>query len=98
VKPKSRIVSNKPAPPPPAAEQWIKDGGIDPEVQKEPVADPEPPESPQPEMGKPYPHRISFDTDKQQYKRLKRASFEEERSLNDILREAAEEWLKANDY
>jgi hypothetical protein len=56
------------------------------------------PQAQQMEKGKPFPHRISFDTDKQQYKRLKRASFEEERSLNDILREATEEWLKMHNY
>ena len=86
----------------PAADEWIKSGGVDPEVQPalptaETEAEPEP--QPQPtEKGKPFPHRISFDTDKQQYKRLKRASFEEERSLNDILREATEEWLKIHNY
>lgn len=78
---------------PPAAEDWVKSGGLDPEVQSVPESQPT-----NTQNKKPYPHRISFDTDTQQYKRLKKASFEEERSLNDILREAVENWLKAQGY
>lgn len=80
---------------PPAAEDWVKSGGLDPEVRSIPAPEPKPTEV---ENKKPYPHRISFDTDTPQYKRLKKASFEAERSLNDILREAVENWLKARGY
>lgn len=78
---------------PPAAEDWVKSGGLDPEVQSVPESQPT-----EADKKKPYPHRISFDTDTPQYKRLKKASFEAERSLNDILREAVENWLKAQGY
>jgi predicted DNA-binding protein len=47
---------------------------------------------------KPYPHRISFDMATPQYKRLKWASFDSDRTMNEILREAVEDWMKARDY
>lgn len=50
------------------------------------------------ERGKKYPHRISFDMDKAQYKRLKWEAFDSDRSMNEILREAVEEWMKARHY
>lgn len=66
--------------------------GIDPEIQStSPVVINEP----QPQ-GKPYPHRISFDTTTDQYKRLKCASFDSGRSINEILRSAADAWLESN--
>ncbi len=43
------------------------------------------------EQQKSYPHRISFDLDNSQYKKLKWASFDSDRPMNDILREALEE-------
>jgi hypothetical protein len=45
-----------------------------------------------------FPHRISFDVDAPQYKRLKRAAFEEDRPMNEIIREAVEEWLSKRNY
>ncbi|MGL5938833.1 MAG: hypothetical protein ACRC2S_00370 [Waterburya sp.] len=45
-----------------------------------------------------YPHRISFDMDASQYKRLKWASFDSESPMNNILREAVEEWMKSRGY
>jgi len=95
---KRNRIARKPTTPPAAADQWIKSGGVDPEVQPASTPEPEPEPVAPIEQSKPFPHRISFDTTKQQYKRLKRASFEEERSLNDILREAVEEWLNAHNY
>lgn len=92
VKP-GRKIARKPTTSPAAAENWVKSGGLDPEVQSAPESKPTDAEN-----KKPYPHRISFDTDTQQYKRLKKAGFEKERSLNDILREAVENWLKAQGY
>ena len=50
------------------------------------------------ENGKSYPHRISFDLDSSQYKKLKWASFDSDRPMNDILREALEEWMKSRNY
>lgn len=124
----------------PAAEKWITQGGVDPEVKvpepvPEPVAetlDPSPPlptlkaeanlpataeatpkaktqastqtkartkTKPQPTpTDKAYPHRISFDMEKAQYKRLKLAAVHEERAMNEILREAIEHWMKQNNY
>jgi hypothetical protein len=88
VKPKrDRRIAAKPTTPPPAADNWVSSGGLDPEIQPAPAPELE-------TKGKPYPHRISFDTTKEQYKRLKKACFEEERSLNDAIREAVEDWLK----
>ncbi|NEQ29827.1 MAG: hypothetical protein F6K04_02300 [Leptolyngbya sp. SIO4C5] len=80
-----------------AADEWINEGGVDPEI--EPTQ--QPVEAPQvePEQGKPkYPHRISFDMGKAQYKRLKWAAFDSDRSMNEILREAVEDWMKLRDY
>lgn len=88
-------IAKKPSAPPLAADAWVSSGGLDPEVQQPIEATA--PESPSAKV-KPYPHRISFDTTKEQYKRLKRAAFEEERSLNDVIREAVEDWLKTHNY
>ena len=41
-----------------------------------------------------YPHRISFDMETEQYKQLKRAAFEGDRPMNEILREAVDKWLR----
>lgn len=90
----------RPAIPPAAADDWVKQGGTDPEIQKEPEPVQEAIATPPTEdngKGK-YPHRISFDMATPQYKRLKRASFEEETPMNEILRDAVEAWLKARDY
>jgi hypothetical protein len=77
----------------PSADNWVTGGGIDPEIQStSPVVINEP----QPQ-GKPYPHRISFDTTADQYKRLKRASFDSRLSMNEILRSAADAWLESNE-
>lgn len=101
-------IASKPTTPPAIADSWVKSGGIDPEIQQPEVtpsqAAPTPEPTPQPELpteenkGKPYPHRISFDTTKEQYKRIKRACFETERSLNDAIREAVEAWLQEKGY
>jgi hypothetical protein len=81
------------------AEDWVQEGGIDPELQSsDPPADPAADENTQADKSKTYPHRISFDVETAQYKRLKWAAFDCDRSMNDILREAAEEWLKARKY
>ena len=97
---RSRI-AKKPPTVPQVADTWVNDAGLDPELQSqqhppsptptEPVLLPE-------KKGKPYPHRISFDMETQQYKRLKRASFETDQSMNELLREAAEDWLRARGY
>jgi hypothetical protein len=77
----------------PSADSWVNGGGIDPEIQTTTPAvikEPEP-------QGKPYPHRISFDTTSDQYKQLKRASFDSGLSMNVILRSAADAWLESNE-
>ena len=82
---------------PSAADKWAEKGGLDPEIQPTVAPQSVEPRSPKPQ-GKPYPHRVSFDMTTEQYKRLKRASFEEECSLNEILRAATEAWLKSRNY
>ena len=96
VKKPQRRIASKPAPPP-AADEWVSSGGVDPEVQQS-VPSPSEPEQEQEEKGKTFPHRISFDTDTPQYKRLKRAAFEEDRAMNEILREAVENWLEIHKH
>lgn len=84
------------------ADEWINQGGIDPEtVIPSEAPTPTPPEPTQEnndDQARKFPHRISFDMSKEQYKRLKWASFDGDRSMNEILREAAEEWMKARNY
>ena len=70
----------------------MSEGGIDPEIKLSSPVDDEKVQE------KTYPHRISFDMDNSQYKRLKWASFDAERPMNSILREAVEEWMRARDY
>lgn len=55
-----------------------------------------PPVQPSIEEEKPrkYPHRVSFDMETKQYKQLKRAAFEGDRTMNEILREAVDKWLR----
>ena len=77
------------------ADSWVSDGGLDPEINlpsSDSVADDEKVQE------KTYPHRISFDMDSSQYKRLKWASFDTSRPMNSILREAVEEWMKSRNY
>jgi hypothetical protein len=93
---KQRIVG-KPQSPPPGADTWVSSGGKDPEIQPSPPPQELPPPPPK-DKGKAFPHRVSFDTDSDQYKRLKRAGFESDRALTDIVREAVEHWLHSNGY
>ncbi len=86
-------------------DSWVTEGGVDPEIvpsvkeetkkveNKVEVSTPI-----KSENEKTYPHRISFDLDNSQYKRLKWASFDSERPMNSILREAVEEWMKSRNY
>jgi hypothetical protein len=84
--PKKKTVS-------PDADQWIIQGGIDPEVSP-PTTDANSEET----LGKKYPHRVSFDMGNEQYKRLKWAAFDKGCSMNEILREAIDEWMKLRNY
>jgi hypothetical protein len=91
-------IAPKPAskPLPPEADQWARESGIDPEIQP---TNPEPKQQEEPEeKSKPFPHRVSFDMDTQQYNRLDFASFKSKQSKNKILREALENWLKEKGY
>lgn len=90
VKRKSKIAGN-PKKVTADAEAWVNEAGTDPEITI-------PAKTDKSTESKKYPHRISFDMDKAQYKRLKYAAFDSERSMNKILREAVEEWMKARDY
>ena len=89
---KRRKIAKKPQTPT-DPDSWVSDGGLDPEINlPDSVSDDEKVRE------KTYPHRISFDMDSSQYKRLKWASFETERPMNSILREALEEWMKSRNY
>jgi hypothetical protein len=95
-----RLQSKKPTAPPQEAESWINKGGVDPESSKHVSTETSAKattETPKTE-GKPYPHRISFDMSTAQYKRLKFAAFDRDRTMNEILREAVEDWMKAREY
>ena len=107
---KRRKIAKKPqTPPEPNPDSWVSSGGIDPEIEsstppvKEKSEDPEKKAASSStakatENKKTYPHRISFDMDAAQYKRLKWASFDSETPMNSILREAVEEWMKSRNY
>ncbi len=107
---KRPLIAKKPEPiASPSADSWVNSGGIDPEIQSvvtpevevaatptaatavEPKLEPDSPE-------KQFPHRISFDMSKEQYKRLKLASFQLERPMNEILRDAVETCLQSSGY
>lgn len=99
---KSRITA-KPQPKPEEIDSFLSVLGTDPEATKPTTEPPQPaaPEAAQDDdkgKKKTFPHRISADVDKAQYKRLKRAAFETETPMTEILREAAEDWLKARGY
>ena len=87
-------------------DSWVSEGGLDPEIKlpasvttAHPDSDSEEPSEEKKEgQEKSYPHRISFDLASPQYKRLKYASFDSDRPMNSILREAVEEWMKARNY
>ena len=93
----------------PNPDSWVSEGGVDPEIESS--ADTIKDNTKKlnefaisesaikaTENKKTYPHRISFDMDASQYKRLKWASFDSESPMNSILREAVEEWMKSRDY
>ena len=87
-------------------DNWVADGGLDPEINSsggattlvsEKVTEKPVPQTK--ETGeKSFPHRISFDLGKSQYKRLKFASFDGDRPMNSIIRGAVEEWMSSRNY
>ena len=97
VKRQRRIVG-KPDTPPTSMDQWVTGGEIDPEIPHQLAESAELKPQPLEEKAKAFPHRVSFDMESPQYKRLKRAGFEQERAMNEILRDAVEDWLKVHDY
>ena len=91
----------------PAADEWVEQGGIDPEIEATPSETAETSQKAKGDKtikqkgtasGGTYPHRISFDMETEQYKRLKWASFDSDRPMNEILREAVEEWMQSRSY
>ena len=93
----------------PNPDSWVREGGVDPEIESSTPPINEKSEdvekkaasfstSEAQENKKTYPHRISFDMDASQYKRLKWASFDSETPMNSILRGAVEEWMKSRNY
>ncbi len=92
----------------PSADSWVNSGGIDPEIQSVvtpfvevaaiPAATAVEPKLEPDSSEKQFPHRISFDMSKEQYKRLKLASFQLERPMNEILRDAIEACLQSSGY
>ena len=85
-----------------APDSWVTEGGVDPEINLASSNSPAPALEDKDEHKegneKSYPHRISFDLDSSQYKKLKWASFDSARPMNSILREALEEWIKSRNY
>lgn len=80
-------------------DNWVKKGGIDPEAAPAAPSVEQPAPETEDKKGKgAFPHRISLDMDTPQYKRLKYAAFDSERAMNEILREAVEDWMKARNY
>lgn len=92
---KSRI--GRRATQPPAADEWVQQGGLDPDAIPSPSSHAEPPQ-PSSSTKKTYPHRLSADFDSSQYKRLKRAAFEEDKPMTEIVRQAVEDWLNAQGH
>lgn len=97
----------------PNPDAWVIESGVDPEIEVPLLSEVKAPvsvvkeetkkvvETKAPEKSgneKTYPHRISFDMEGSQYKRLKWASFDSGNSMNSILREAVEEWMKTRNY
>ena len=88
----------------PDPDSWVSEGGVDPEIETsispvtEKTKEVKAVSSSTSESEKTYPHRISFDMEAPQYKRLKWASFDSERPMNSILREAVEEWMSSRNY
>lgn len=89
------------------ADSWVSSGGVDPEIKSSVSSAKEKSKEVSQkvvsldeklENEKTYPHRISFDMENSQYKRLKWASFDSECPMNSILREAVEEWMKSRNY
>ena len=107
---KRRLIAKKPqTPPEPNPDSWVSEGGVDPEISTSTDSVKEESKGTEKEAvdsstvkatenKKTYPHRISFDMDAAQYKRLKWASFDSETPMNSILREAVEEWMKSRNY
>lgn len=100
---KSRITAKPQQPKPEDIDAFLGNLGTDPEAtQKPPEASTPRPTEPTTENDKgkkkTFPHRLSADFDKDQYKRLKRAAFETEIPMTEILRKATEDWLKARGY
>ena len=89
-----------------SADNWVAEGGVDPEINSsgattalvsEKVTE-KPATQPKETGEKSFPHRISFDLTTSQYKRLKFASFDGDRPMNSILREAVEEGMSSRNY
>lgn len=107
---KRPLIAKKPEPiSSSSADSWVNSGGIDPEIQSETMPEvevsvtPAPAKAVEPKLEpdspeKQFPHRISFDMNKEQYKRLKLASFELERPMNEILRDAVEACLQSTGH
>ena len=104
-----KIAKKPPTQSKPNPDSWVSEGGVDPEIKSltsptnEKSKDVEKKTVSSSTKGaqenrKTYPHRISFDMNASQYKRLKWASFDSESPMNSILREAVEEWMKSRDY
>lgn len=99
-----KIAKKPPTPSSSDPDSWVSEGGVDPEIEtpispdKEKTREVQEVSSSTSEGEKTYPHRISFDMEAPQYKRLKWASFDSDRPMNSILREAVEEWMSSRNY
>lgn len=100
---KRQRISKKPSSTPPEADSWVNaedfaESSSQKETASAPPSDKQESRVKGKSSGGTYPHRLSFDMETAQYRRLKRAAFEQERSMNEIIREAVDQWLETSDY
>lgn len=100
---KRQRISKKPGSPPPNADSWVNaedspNASSEEETPATVTSAKQETKIKGKSSGGTYPHRLSFDMETSQYRRLKRAAFEQERSMNEIIREAVDQWLESSDY
>lgn len=98
---KRQRISKNPNSTPPEADSWVNAEDLAESKQETYSAPPSEKQETRikgKSSGGTYPHRLSFDMKTAQYRRLKRAAFEQEQSMNEIIREAVDQWLETSDY
>jgi len=95
---KRQRISKKPSSTPPSADNWVNAENSSNTSSETAASAQQETKIKGKSSGGTYPHRLSFDMETSQYRRLKRAAFEQERSMNEIIREAVDQWLETSDY